>query len=117
MEDLKIERYIGVTGGSLTIDGDKKSIINRVGAMLFEIFYTNMMTDKKEEWKILQQNKLIKWTLIRLPFISDSLEISYIKESLVDIPGTKITNQDITTFIINQLKDQKYIHQAPFISN
>ncbi len=48
MTDLQIDRYIGVTGGSLTINGDKKSIINRVGAKLFEIFYSNMMIDKKK---------------------------------------------------------------------
>lgn len=117
MKAFHIERYIGVTGGSLTIIGDKKSFINRIGAKLFEILYSKMIADKKKEWQLLHQNKLINWTLIRLPFISESLEVSYIKESLVDMPGTKITNQDIATFITHQIEDQKYFHQAPFISN
>lgn len=117
MADLQIERYIGVTGGSLTITGDKKSLINRVGAKIFEIIYSNMMTEKKNEWHILNANKLIKWTLIRLPFIVDEEEIGNIKESLTDMPGTKITNGDIATFIVNQIKNPKYIQKAPFISN
>ncbi|MCR8646015.1 NAD(P)H-binding protein [Paenibacillus sp. N1-5-1-14] len=117
MTDLQIDRYIGVTGGSLTINGDKKSIINRVGAKLFEIIYSNMMIDKKKEWHILNQNKLIKWTLIRLPFIVDGTEIGFIKENLTDMPGTKITNRDIATFIINQIENLKYLQKAPFISN
>ncbi|MFJ7952933.1 NAD(P)H-binding protein [Lysinibacillus sp. NPDC096418] len=117
MDEFEIERYIGVTGGSLTINGDKKSFMNRVGAKLFEILYSKMMLDKKNEWLILQQNKQINWTLFRLPFIKESLEIANVKVSLVDMPGTKITNQDIATYIINQIKDHKYIHQAPFISN
>ncbi|KRF59811.1 NADH-flavin reductase [Bacillus sp. Soil768D1] len=117
MADLQIDRYIGVTGGSLTTNGDKKKILNRVGAKMFEIIYSNMMIDKKEEWHILNRNKLIKWTLIRLPFIVDGTEIGFIKENLTDMPGTKITNRDIATFIINQIENLKYVQKAPFISN
>ncbi len=47
MQDLNINRYIGVSGGSLTIDGDKKSLLNRVGAKLFEVLFPKMMEDKK----------------------------------------------------------------------
>lgn len=117
MSDLQIERYIGVTGGSLTINGDKKSFLNRVGAKFFEIIYSNMMIDKKKEWHILNKNKLIKWTLIRLPFIVDGTKIENIEENLTDMPGTKITNQDVATFIVNQIESLKYIQKAPFISN
>ena len=117
MSDLQIERYIGVTGGSLTINGDKKSFLNRVGAKFFEIIYSNMMIDKKKEWHILNKNKLIKWTLIRLPFIVDGTEIGNIEENLTDMPGTKITNQDVATFIVNQIESLKYIQKAPIISN
>ncbi|MCM3602792.1 NAD(P)H-binding protein [Robertmurraya korlensis] len=117
MADIQIDRYIGVTGGSLTIKGDKKSFLNRVGAKMFEIIYSNMMIDKKREWNILNRNKQIKWTLIRLPFIVDGTEKVFIKENLTDMPGTKITNRDIATFIINQIENLKYIQKAPFISN
>lgn len=117
MAELHIDRYIGVTGGSLTINGDKKSFMNRVGAKMFECIYSNMMTDKKKEWQILSRNTLIKWTLVRLPFIVDGMEKGFIKENLLDMPGTTITNQDIATFIINQVKSLEYIQKSPFISN
>lgn len=118
MAELQIERYIGVTGGSLTISNDKKSLINRLGAKLFENFYSDMMIDKKKEWDFLNSNEQIeKWTLIRLPLITDQEDIGYIKENLTDLPGIKITNGDIGTFIINQIEDSKYIQKAPFISN
>ncbi|MFT4412830.1 NAD(P)-dependent oxidoreductase [Fredinandcohnia humi] len=117
MKELKIDRYIGVTGGSLTINGDKKSFVNRFGAKMFEIILSKMMEDKKREWKILSSNKDIEWTLIRLPFVVEGSEIGNIKENLTDMPGTKITNQDIATFIIDQIDNPKYVHKAPFISN
>lgn len=117
MSDLHMDRYIGVTGGSLTIAGDTKSIINRMGAKIFEIIYSKMMVDKKKEWHLLSNNQVIKWTLIRLPFIVEGDEVGFIKENLGDMPGTKITNRDIATFIINQIENQKYVQKAPFISN
>ena len=117
MKDLNISRYIGVSGGSLTIEHDKKSVLNRFGAKAFEFLFPKLLEDKKLEWDILVRNKQIDWTLIRLPFVKDSLKSNDIKESLTDMPGTKITNQDIATFILDQIDNQKYIHKAPFISN
>ncbi|MFJ6207955.1 NAD(P)H-binding protein [Lysinibacillus sp. NPDC092081] len=117
MKDLNISRYIGVSGGSLTIKEDKKSMMNRFGAKMFEVFFSKMMQDKKLEWEFLLNNKQIEWTLIRLPFVKDSLTSKLIKENLTDMPGTKITNQDIATFIIDHMDNTKYVHKAPFISH
>ena len=117
VEYLNISRYIGVSGGSLTIKEDKKSMMNRFGTKLFEVFFSKMMQDKKLEWEFLSKNTHIQWTLIRLPFVKDSLKSKQIKENLTDMPGTKITNQDIAAFIINQIDNTQYMHKAPFISH
>ena len=117
MKELNISRYISVTGGSLTIKDDQKSTLNCFGAKLFEFLFPKVMQDRKLEWEVLFSNKQIDWTLIRLPFVKDSLKSNDIKESLTDMPGTKITNQDIATFILDQINNQKYIHKAPFISH
>lgn len=117
MNELNINRYIGVSGGSLTINNDKKRILNRFGAKMFEVFLPKMMQDKKSEWEFLLNSKQIEWTLIRLPFVKDSLKSYQIKENLTDMPGTKITNQDIATFIIDHINNPQYIHKAPFISH
>ena len=82
-----------------------------------EFLFPKVMEDRKLEWEVLFSNKQIDWTLIRLPFVKDSLKSNDIKESLTDMPGTKITNQDIATFILDQINNQKYIHKAPFISH
>lgn len=117
MNELNISRYIGVSGASLTINGDKKNVINRIGASLFKLFFPKLITDKLLEWDIMLANKQIDWTLIRLPFVKDSLQSKRIKESLIDMPGTKITNQDIAAFIVSQINARTYVHRAPFISH
>ena len=117
MTELTITRYIGVSGGSLTISGDNKRMLNRFGAKLFELIFPVMMEDKKAEWEHLSKDIHIQWTLIRLPFVKDTLKTKKIKESLTDMPGTKITNRDIASFIMEHVENTKYIHKAPFISH
>jgi len=116
MKELEIKRYIGVTGGSLDIDGDKKSVLNKIGAMAFRILYSEMMEDKRKELHLLQASKL-DWTLIRLPFVKENEKSKVIKEDAFDMPGLKISSRDIARFMIEQLHNPFYIGKTPFISN
>ncbi|WP_139492417.1 NAD(P)-dependent oxidoreductase [Brevibacillus dissolubilis] len=116
MTEMHIRRYIGVTGGSLNLEGDNKGLLNRIGAKMFELFYSEMIQDKKKEVEILRQHPHLDWTLIRLPFVVEGPEWGGIKESLTDLPGLKMTNQDIAHFLMNQVDDKTYIHQTPFIA-
>ncbi|MGM7636537.1 NAD(P)-dependent oxidoreductase [Bacillus sp. Hm123] len=116
MSDLGISRYIGVTGGSLDVQGDEKSISNKMGARMFQILFPKMMQDKEREFEALQ-NSILDWTLIRLPFVIEGTTSYGIKESLTDMPGVKINNTDIASFIIRQIKEKEYIHKTPFIAN
>jgi putative NADH-flavin reductase len=116
MKELSIKRCIGVTGGSLDIDGDKKSILNKIGAMAFRILYSEMMEDKRKELHLLQASKL-DWTLIRLPFVKEHRKSQAIKENAFDMPGFKISSRDIARFMIEQLHNPSYIGKTPFISN
>lgn len=116
MKELEIKRYIGVTGGSLDIDGDKKSVLNKIGAMAFRILYSEMMKDKRKELHLLQASKL-DWTLIRLPFVKENEKSKAIKEDDFDMPGFNISSHDIARFMIEQLHNPSYIGKTPFISN
>ncbi|MUG44210.1 NAD(P)H-binding protein [Paenibacillus woosongensis] len=116
MNELEISRYIGVTGGSLTLEGDRKRFMNKIGALLFRVFFPALIKDKQKEAAIIQQYCNIEWTLIRLPFVVEGAESGGIKENLTDMPGLKISNQDIASFIVRQAAEAKYIHKTPFIA-
>lgn len=115
MNEFGICRYIGVTGGSLNVSGDQKSIKNKIGARLFALFYSKMIVDKRKELKILEKSQ-VDWTLVRLPFVMEGIEKGEIKENEFDMPGNFITNNDIASFLIRQIEDKKYIRKTPLIS-
>ncbi|MDV6039797.1 hypothetical protein N7X28_25510 [Bacillus sp. SM-B1] len=75
-----------------------------------------MMKDKKEELDILLENKNLDWTLIRLPFVKEGLEVRTVKESLTNMPGIIISNKEIANYIVSQIDNKTYIHKAPFIA-
>ncbi|MCG3088911.1 NAD(P)-dependent oxidoreductase [Sporosarcina cyprini] len=115
MKEQGIQRYIGVTGGSLTLVGDRKNLINRFGAGVFEILFSKMMVDKRKEHDMLKQSDLA-WTLFRLPFVYEGPEQGEIRKNLIDMPGSKISNRDIARFLVEQIEKKTYFHQTPFIA-
>jgi putative NADH-flavin reductase len=116
MKDSGIKRYITVTGGSLNAPGDKKSLINKIGALIFRWFYSEMIKDKEKELQILLASDA-DWTLVRLPFVVEEPIVGKVKVDLHDMPGMKMTNADIADFLVGQISDTQYIRKHPFISN
>ncbi|PFK39138.1 NADH-flavin reductase [Bacillus cereus] len=116
MEEYRIKRYILISGGSMDVQGDVKSILNKIGAMLFRLFLSDMMKDKYKELQLVRDSD-VNWTIVRLPFVIDGEGIGKIKESLRDLPGITIQNGDIALFVIKQIQDEMHIGKCPFISN
>lgn len=54
MEEYKIKRYILISGGSMDVQGDAKSVLNKIGAMLFRLFLSDMMKDKYKELQLIR---------------------------------------------------------------
>ncbi|WP_035178036.1 NAD(P)-dependent oxidoreductase [Alkalihalobacterium bogoriense] len=116
MKQENVNRYITVAGGSLTLEGDKKTLINRIGATLFKLLFPKMIKDKEKEVELLKKSD-IDWTVVRLPFIVDQQEVKVIKEDLLNMPGTKMTSRDVATFLLRQIDNKMYIRKHPFVSN
>lgn len=115
MKEAGIRRYVGVTGGSLDIEGDRKSWTNRMGARLFRLFYGDFIRDRQRELSVLQEGDL-DWTYVRLPFVHEREVNKPVKVNPYDMPGTSISNRSIAQFLVDQIKDAAYLRQTPFIS-
>ncbi|WP_026590871.1 SDR family oxidoreductase [Bacillus sp. UNC437CL72CviS29] len=116
MKEYGIKRYILISGGSMDVQEDTKSLLNKIGAKLFRLFLSSMMKDKYKELQLVRDSN-VSWTIVRLPFVVDGEGTGKIKESLIDLPGIKIQNGDIAPFVIKQIQDEMYSWKCPFISN
>ncbi len=115
-EKKNIKRLVCVTGAVVTTPSDKKDFVAKLGVFVMKFIYSKMVADKQKEFSALSNSNL-DWTLVRLPMISHDKGTGKIKESLKTTPGVQITNEDIADSIIEMITKDRYIHQAPFISN
>jgi hypothetical protein len=72
--------------------------------------------DKQTEWEILDSSGL-DWTLVRLPIIELTDQKNEVMISLVNCPGEKISAGSLAEFLVQQLQDETYFKQSPFIAN
>lgn len=59
------------------------------------------------------------WTIVRLPLLnnkprSGKVKVGYFGKGVI---GTQLSRADMAEFMLAQVKDLKYLHQAPAISN
>ncbi|MEH6943161.1 NAD(P)-dependent oxidoreductase [Bacillus sp. JJ722] len=116
MKELQLKRYIGVTGASLHVSGDKKSIKNRIVEKAFASFYPAFIEDREIELNIIRKSD-VEWTVFRLPLVINSRKNGLVKVNVSDIPGSIISNYDIASFLIQQIYDDHFIRKTPFIAN
>jgi putative NADH-flavin reductase len=116
MQVSDIQRYIVITGINVNTPFDKKSLKTQFATDWMYTNYPNSTADKQKEYEILSASN-IDWTLVRLPLIEQTDEVCDVQISLEDCVGDKISATNLANFLIEQLADNQYVKQSPFISN
>jgi len=116
MQAHQVSRYILITGLNVNTPFDKKGTQTRFATDWMYTHFPKSTQDKQLEYTILSASN-INWTLVRLPLIEQTDETKEIQVSLEDCPGDKISATDLAHFLIEQLYTDKFVRQAPFVSN
>ncbi|HEX9502935.1 MAG TPA: NAD(P)H-binding protein [Patescibacteria group bacterium] len=116
MNEYAIRRYISITGLSLDLPGDKRSLLVREASAFMKHTFPVVMADKQKAFTILSGSN-IDWTLVRLPFIIQTDDRGKWAIDLIDCPGDRIRTTDLANFLIKQISDRKFIRKAPFIAS
>lgn len=116
LNESKYNRYVVTTGLQVDTPFDNKSVHNQLATEWMKEHYPATTADKQSEYDALTQSSL-QWTLVRLPLIDLTAASSEIIISTADCPGNKISAASLAAFLTDQLFDDNYIKQAPFIAN
>ena len=116
MTEFNLQRYIVLTGLNVDTQFDKKSPKSKFATDWMYTNYPLTTADKQMEYELLKASNL-DWTLVRLPLIEQTEEKYEVVVSLEDCLGDKISATDLADFLINQLSDNQYSKQSPFVGN
>jgi putative NADH-flavin reductase len=109
-------RYILVAGLNVDTPFDKKGPETKRATEWMKTNFPSIHNDRQKAYKILSASDL-DWILVRVPFIEFTGDRAEVKADLEDSLGQIISAADIAGFLIDQLSDDTYLRQAPFIAN
>lgn len=116
MEEYQVHRYILITGLNVDAPTDRKSAFTQSATDWMKAHYPDTTADKQEEYELLSASQT-RWTLVRLPRIELTDERGELSVSLEDCPGEKVSATSLAHFLVEQLTNDQYVKQAPFVAN
>ncbi|WP_430907983.1 NAD(P)H-binding protein [Maribacter sp. 2-571] len=114
MSELDIQRYIVLTGLNVDTPKDKKGVATKFSTDWMYENYPISTKDRQREYELLV-NSTIDWTLLRLPLITLTDKTTTTESSLIDCGFPEISAASLVRFMLEQLKSDLYIKQAPFV--
>jgi putative NADH-flavin reductase len=117
MKQHGVSRLIVTAGAGVGDPNDQPGFINKFMNFLLEIISRNVYEDMVKAVEVVRRSD-VDWTIVRVPMLTDGPKTGEIKAAWVGKGmGMRISRQDYAAFLLEQLIDDTYIHQAPAISN
>lgn len=109
-------RYIIVAGAAVDAPDDKKSVPNKLVSKLVRTLQGKVVADKQAELGLLQASSNVDWVFVRPPRLVDG-PAKPVKSNLYDCPGMSITRASLAAFCLQEVKNNSFAKQAPFVAN
>jgi putative NADH-flavin reductase len=117
MDKKGIKRYIHIGGAAHQGGEDETWNFGRKFLRLFlTLFGRQILVAKHLEWKLLKSSDL-DWTLIRPPRIANEAASGSISVDEKNLKNLKVSVEDLTDFMLQQITSKEWIRKAPLISS
>jgi putative NADH-flavin reductase len=112
-----IKRYIHI-GGAAHEGGENEnwSFNRRFLRFFLSLFSKQILVAKHLEWEVLKKSNL-DWTLVRPPRIANEPASGNISADEKMLNSLKISVEDLTDFILEQITLKEWIRKAPLVSS
>jgi nucleoside-diphosphate-sugar epimerase len=117
MDQLGVRRLVQTVGAGVSDPNDTPGLFDRaikVALKLASRYAYEDMVRTADTIRVSDRD----WTLVRVPMLIDDPPIGDVKIGYVGKGvGPRISRADVAAFILQQVDDVTYVHQAPVISN
>lgn len=117
MKQQNALRLIAATGAGVADPNDKPQLIGRLFGLALRLFARHVLADSQGMVAAIRGSDRA-WTLARAPRLNNKPATGQIKVGYAGQgPGTQLSRADFARFMLDQLQTDKWVGQAPMISN
>jgi putative NADH-flavin reductase len=118
MQKFNVQRIISLSGGALPFpEKDQPKFVDKIFTTIMNLVAKKMLDDAKAHYEVLK-NSNVKWMVVRGPRLTNEPKKGTYKIGWVGVnASTKISREDLATFIVTQIEDESFNYQMPFVSN
>jgi len=117
MDNNGIKRFIHIGGAGHEGGENENWTFNRRFLRFFlSLFSKQILVAKHLEWEVLKKSNL-DWTLVRPPRIANEPASGNISADEKMLKSLKISVEDLTDFILEQITLKEWIRKAPLVSS
>lgn len=116
MMQHRVSRLVMSAGAGVHDPGDSPNLINKFFNVLLRTFSKNIYEDMVNAVRIVRESD-VDWTIVRVPMLTDGpktgkIQVAWVGKGM----GMRVSRADLAFFMLSQVEDYTYIHQAPAIS-
>ncbi|HYN78981.1 MAG TPA: SDR family oxidoreductase [Lamprocystis sp. (in: g-proteobacteria)] len=113
MQRQGVRRLIAVTSMGV---GDSKDQVPLFFKVLMQLALKKVMAAKEEQERLIQASRL-DWTIVRPGGLTDGARTgTYRSGTDKSLIAARLTRADVADFVLQQLTDDRYLHQAPTVT-
>ncbi len=115
MEKNDVKRLVLVSVAGIAVPQDQrgKSIIDS----LLKFFLRDVFVDRENQLAVLNASQ-VDWVAVRVPRLTEAAGTGSVKAFFgKPSPAMKLTRADLADFMLEQLKSDHWLRQAPILSN
>lgn len=111
-----LKRLISTTGAGVRAPQDQPQLFDKFMKALLTVMARDVLRDSEANVDVIRSSNL-DWTIVRFPRLLDGEHTGTYRAGYVGKDsGSQISRADGADFILRELEQGKYIHQAPIVS-
>lgn len=119
MQKNNVKRFIRLGSAPFGVfaEGDKLNFGRRLMASLAKTLMRAEVDDERQSVRLTERSEL-DWTVVRAPLLNNQPPKGNYRVTHLGIDaGNSLTRTDLAAFVLDELKNTKYIRQMPLVSN
>ncbi len=115
MEKHVVKRLVLVSVAGIAVPQDQRGR-NLIGGLI-KLLLKDVFLDRENQLAILESSR-VEWVAVRVPRLTDEPARGLVKAFFGNpSPSLKVTRSDLADFMLEQLISDKWVRQAPILSN